>query len=100
MKLEFFYDTMYGSEEKSTEMGGRSAEEVDTINKQPSEVEEVAVEEVVKASFSSLGRSPPTRLPRCWPRLASQQIRKDHLQNKSRVRHTMSLHSNGDLFPG
>ena len=46
MKLdtEFFYDTMYGSEEKSTEMGGRSAEEVDTINKQPSEVVEVVVE--------------------------------------------------------
>ena len=29
---------------KSTEMGGRSAEEVETINKQPSEVVEVAVE--------------------------------------------------------
>ena len=47
MKLdtEFFYDTMYGSEEKSTEMEGRGAEEVETINKQPPEVVEVAVEE-------------------------------------------------------
>ena len=50
VNTEYFYDTMFGSEENvtaanSTEMGRRSAEDVENINKQPSEVAEVVVEE-------------------------------------------------------
>ena len=49
VNTEYFYDTMFGSEENvtaanSTEMGRRSAEDVENINMQPSEVVEVAAE--------------------------------------------------------
>ena len=43
VNTEYFYDTMFGSEVNVTEMGGTSAEEVETINMQPSEGVEVAV---------------------------------------------------------
>ena len=61
VNTEYFYDTMFGSEENvtaanSTEMGGRSAEDVENINKQPSEVVEVVVEEAEDAVEEAEGR--------------------------------------------
>ena len=50
VNTEYFYDTMFGSDEnlpaeKSTAKQGGRAKDVENINMQPSEVEEVAVEE-------------------------------------------------------
>ena len=55
VNTEYFYDTMFGSEVNVTEMGGTSAEEVETINMQPSEVVEVAVGAEVAVEEAEVG---------------------------------------------